>query len=358
MTHEIFGDRYAQGYGKTPPVHNITGLVRVEDGMTPQEALVAAGADFSIEKDRLGRMHNGTFIPTPGEYALVRRHGDDDIGEVLGTVGERYEAIGPRQVVEAFSALDFKLTHLGMYQRDFLMVYDVGRFDLAGDLVINSLVIRAPQGGNGSVSAMFTPCRMRCANQLVVAARMATFNIGISHVGNVDQKLYLARYIVGRVEAAQRETTEAFQAMMNRVLIEDEIDRIIEAAWPDPPLPDDVSIFNEIRAGNPDETEDEFLQLKERHDRALERYEAVKVRLNRFRDGARQMLELANQEFVDEGRPDLQNTAWAVWAGGVAATSTWRNGSSDSVDYSTLFSTRAKEVQSAFDVAMDIIKNN
>lgn len=349
----LFGERYRTGYGTRPAAQNVMGLVAVRD-QDPFEALAQARCDFSIEKEPLGRMCGSRFIPTPGQYALVRRdRGDADHGEVLGTVGTQYTAIGPRQVVQAFQGLEYPLTHLGMYQGDFIMTYEVNQLDVAGDPVMTTLIVRAPQDGGGAVSVLFSPVRLFCANQLILAAKMASFSMNIAHVGDVDLSLSLARYVMGRVEAAKRETYEVFDRMARRRLVEEEIDQIIEAAWPYPALPEHVRVFNEIQALGAEEDQEEYQQLEARAYRSLGRWEETRRHMDRFREGARQMLARTNEEV-----PALADTAWAVWAGGVAATAAWRNGRDHSVDYSILFGDRAGEVRRAFDAAVDLLAVN
>ena len=85
----------------------------------------------------------------------------------------------------------------------------------------------------------------------------------------------------------------------------------------------------------------------------MARWEETRRHMDRFREGARQMLARTNEEV-----PALADTAWAVWAGGVAATAAWRNGRDHSVDYSILFGDRAGEVRRAFDAAVDLLSAN
>lgn len=351
---DIFGKRMEQ-YGVESALARIKGLQVVEgQGMTAVEATRAVGADFTISKLPVGFQLGDQFVRT-GDYALVRTFDEGTQPAPLGIVGDDYTPVQNLDIAEVFHQLQYPVWAAGAPKdgREFMLVFDVGRWDLGGDPIDDYLIVHAPQDGSGSVRAALTPVRVFCMNVLVHAMAKATFKVNIPHTRNIDERLVIARYILGQVEQARAATTEAFDALTRRVLVEDEIAAIVEAAWPYPDKPDTVRDFDHLLEAGQYDADDEDFHLFESH--ALAAKEAWSYRCERqdaFRAGAYQMIS----KVAEELDPSLRGTAWHIW-NGVTATADWRSGGS-TVDHAAVFGFRAREKSKAFAVAMELASQN
>jgi phage/plasmid-like protein (TIGR03299 family) len=195
MAHNIF--RSNMFYVGEKPWHGIG--TKLDSPATAREAIIAAGINYSINKEPL--VHNG--IRVPDKFANVRRSVDGNA--VLGIVGSRYRVI---QNIDAFRFFDNivgdgqAIYHtagaLGQGERIWILA------KLPNDLVIGRedivekyLVLMNSHDGSSTLRLYFTPVRVVCENTLNMSLGDASSGISIPHVGNIGREIEEARRILG-----------------------------------------------------------------------------------------------------------------------------------------------------------------
>lgn len=166
----------------------------VDDYLTAEESLKAAGLDWTVTKEPV-YLANGKTIPR--KFATVRSSDN----RALGIVGNHYV---PFQNEDAFSFLD-TLTDSGdlMFETagaigNGAWVWVMAKFPsgiLIGgvDPVDLYLLVSNRHDGYGSITAAVTPTRVVCSNTLNFALKGAKREWRVRHVSNVEAKIQEAR---------------------------------------------------------------------------------------------------------------------------------------------------------------------
>ena len=203
MAHEIDFSTGKAGiaYSGKTPWHELG--TKFDDLMTSQEALDAAGLNFTVSKIPVGFAHpeTGETVMVDDRYATVRT----DTFAGLGTVGKSYQ---PIQNKDAFNFMD------GLVETG-----DV-RYEVAGslyggkrvwmlaklpsqtvishdDVTDHYLLLSNGHDGQRGCSVAFTTVRVVCANTLRMADERLKHQIKIRHSGSIQTKLDDAKVVLG-----------------------------------------------------------------------------------------------------------------------------------------------------------------
>ncbi|QDP63057.1 MAG: hypothetical protein GOVbin1923_50 [Prokaryotic dsDNA virus sp.] len=197
----------------------------VENALTAEEAIVAAGLDWNVGLQKMFADYDktGEHIEIPNNFAVVR----DDTKAVLGVVGNQYtcfqnaqamtlldEVAGPGRMVHYHTAgslyggkrvwLLAKLTNLTIEP-------------VPNDRVDLYIVLMKGHDGKFGVKVFFTPVRVVCANTMGAALSMARSDhsamVKLKHRKNIFSKADEARKILGLAY----EQGERWSDMMNNL---------------------------------------------------------------------------------------------------------------------------------------------
>lgn len=185
MAHEVevINGVAQMAYVGQKPWHGLG--VQVADDLTPEQIMIAAGLDWSVEKIPAMIDYNGQMIPT-GWEALVR----DSDGSILTQVGEGWNPVQNSEAFEFFNdfidAGDMKMDTAGSL-KDGRIVWALAKindsFELFdGDKVEGYLLFSNPHQYGQSINIRFTPIRVVCNNTLTLSLKTASAsNAKISH---------------------------------------------------------------------------------------------------------------------------------------------------------------------------------
>lgn len=167
----------------------------IQEAVTAEEALVAAGLNWRIEGkpvyDGHGRAISG--------YRVNVRTSDDS---VLGIVSSRYSIV---QNEDAFTFLDSLTKDQLKYEtagslRGGKQIWLLGKMpdcEIAGDKVEPYICFTNSHDGTGSVRCCMTPIRVVCNNTLNYAFKEAARTWAAPHRGNLANKMQEARAVLG-----------------------------------------------------------------------------------------------------------------------------------------------------------------
>jgi phage/plasmid-like protein (TIGR03299 family) len=178
------------------------GTVLDQDYMTTQEAITAAGLEWTVEQHPITTTVEGVPVAVESHVANVR----SDTGTVLGVVGSGYV---PTQNTEAFAFVDDLLG--GEVQYDVAgslkggkTVWMVAKLDrdllVAGDQderIDPYIVLANGHDGMMSLTVYCTPVRVVCQNTLTWSLRSAQRMWKARHTRNVKSKVDAARHTLG-----------------------------------------------------------------------------------------------------------------------------------------------------------------
>lgn len=190
---------------------------RLETAPTTQEAYIASGLNWKVERHPLVFHKDGTVFET-SEFALVR---DKDM-RVLGVCRERYNIF---QNEEALNWCD-PLIESGFWTYDTAgalkngeicwVLLKQGEIEIVKKDVINQfLLLLWSHDGSKSIQIMPTSVRVVCNNTLQVALREAEFKSKIKHTSNMKLRLEEVRKIYSESSKSFENQVEAFKKMLD-----------------------------------------------------------------------------------------------------------------------------------------------
>src|SRR6266446_3388621 len=177
-----------------------TGVILEEPPKTIDEALVASGLDWEVEK-------TGIYVPKARptalrefqeveDYFAIRRM---DTGAILGVVGGRYE---PLQNIQAFQFLDIlsgsemhfeTAGSINIGRKVWVLANLPDYIEVGGDLTNCYVLISNGHDGKNAVQILMTPIRVVCQNTLSLAISKAKRAFALRHTGDPMARLHEAR---------------------------------------------------------------------------------------------------------------------------------------------------------------------
>lgn len=216
-------------YVRKAPWHGLG--TRVEEALTSEEALDAAGLDWNVIQRKL-YTENG--FPVKGYFANVR----DSDDRVLGVVTKRYQIVQNR---EAFAFTDELLGKGVRYEtagslRDGRKVWILARlpkpYRMAEDKVMPYLVFSNAHDGTGSIKVAMTPIRVVCNNTLNLALRTADRIWTAKHTGNMESKLEDARMTLFMAEDYMNELCKEADVLNKKQVSDAAVEEYIKQILP------------------------------------------------------------------------------------------------------------------------------
>lgn len=220
---------------------------------TAQEAMVAAGANWRVDRYKLECVSDaGVREPVPGAFCFKR----SDTGKQLAVRSDVFTII---QNEDAFGWFD-PLIKAGVATYETAGVLRGGRqvwvlaklteqFDVNGDPVDPYVLLANSHDGSLALSSMLQPIRVVCRNTLNMALHTSyrrdhKYGVGydvkqhavrIRHVPNAKEQLDQAREVLGLTRKQVAETAEAFRRLANTDATAARVDAFLEAVFPKDP---------------------------------------------------------------------------------------------------------------------------
>lgn len=153
--------------------------------------LKEADLDYNAVAQDLFIKHEGKEILVPNRKMIVR----EDTMQMFGTVSDRYQICQNRDALDFVKFIDdLELVKAGSTSTGY--VYMIGRLpeiNVLGDSIRPHLIFQNSHDGSGSVKATICLLRIVCQNQFVSTFKESPATISISHLGNMNEKLVVAK---------------------------------------------------------------------------------------------------------------------------------------------------------------------
>jgi len=249
MSHQI----NTMMYVRDVPWHGLG--KRLEKQATSEEAIVAAGLNFAVEKYPMRAVINAKtneVVPVPGKFATVRT----DSNDVLGVVGSRYHVIQNKDAFRFFDALVGEgeamyetAGALGLGERIWILAKLPGFIKVHGnDIVDKYLLLSNSHDGSSIVRAKLTPIRVVCNNTLSMALRGAEQEVHVRHTASAEDRMEAAHKVLGLSNALYSDLQEIFQKMALVKVTDKQLLEYVKTLIPDNDKADNHTRTNNIRA--------------------------------------------------------------------------------------------------------------
>lgn len=216
-------------YTREKPWHGLG--VRVENALSSQDALVAAGLDWDVEQRKI-YTEDGYAIS--GYFANVRSSDH----HALGVVTKRYKIV---QNHEAFAFTDALLGKGVRYEtagslkggrKTWILARLPKQYRLAEDVTIPYLVFSNSHDGSAAIKVAMTPVRVVCNNTLNLALDNADRIWSANHTGDIDSKLEDARMTLFMAENYMNELAKESTRLSRKKVSDAEVEEYIKMLLP------------------------------------------------------------------------------------------------------------------------------
>lgn len=251
MGHEIesiawYGERPWHGLG--------TGVAHC---MTSEEAIVAAGLNWEVEKQNLFVKQRQAVVTIPDGEAVTSEEAAKVAGDIivevpdffavvrktdnkpLGVVGSRYT---PLQNKDAFAFFDELVgVKEAIYETAgslrggkiiWIMCKLPGQIGWAEDPIEQWLVLSNAHDGSRQLFLMISPIRVVCMNTLNVAIQSATESIEIRHTSGILDRVVDAREALGIIQEYFQDMDGMLKKLKGRTLNEAQIKSYVYSLFP------------------------------------------------------------------------------------------------------------------------------
>lgn len=238
MSHELeIIDGNAQMFyrGETP-WHKLGTFIEPEKELTSEDAIVAAGLDWSVETQPL-YLADGTLAPS---RAVVRT----DRNDILGVVGKGYT---PLQNKKAFDFFDpFIQSGQAAFEtagslRGGKRVWVLAKLSgetlrIKGDDIVDKYILLSnSHDGTMAVRAGFTPIRVVCANTMAMAHQKGTSSlIRINHGRNVEENVEKVREIMNLANQQFEATAEQYRFLASKQVNQKDLETLVKLVFTGP----------------------------------------------------------------------------------------------------------------------------
>lgn len=310
---------------KEPAWHRLGKVL--DEPLTAQRAIVEAGLDFEVEKQKLF-LENG--IQAEGAFATMRM----DNNTQLGIVGSRYEVLQNKDafgffdtIVDAKEAIYETAGVLGKGEKIWIMAKLPERFTIAGaeDEIQTYVVLMNSHDMSTPIVAFTTHVRVVCSNTLNAALGRTSNKVSIRHTASAEAQLSTAHEILGITDQLTEEMKIIWGEMSKKEVTDKFVEDFLEDLLPIP---------------EPSENEDKV----KRTPRVL-RYRAE--------------LKQAFVQGAGQDMPGVRDTAWGLYNGTtfwIDHIKNYRNGDSGRLN-ATWLGTGADLRQKAFDSIVEYTFN-
>ncbi len=268
--------------------------VELPECPTSEEAIVAAGLDWNVEKKPI---FNASGSQIEGYFANTR----DKDNSVLGIVSDRYEII---QNSEAFAFTDSLVGEGLTYStagslRNGKCIWLLGKLPeerILDDTVVPYICFTNSFDGSGAVQCIMTPTRVVCQNTLNLALSRARRKWSARHLGNLQSKLYEAQVTLGLAQEYMSELNVVCENLAEEKISDAEVENMLDMMYP-------------VDENTSDRQKNRIVELKDNFFYCLNQDDIKKFR------GTRYSVVMAATDFADHSEPtrktaNFQSNRW------------------------------------------------
>ncbi len=349
--HEIFGERF---YSRQKAAwHRLGETFDLDADVSVTDAVGKTAAGIEIDAVPLKYVYEGEAHETEQRAIIRKPTTDDPEPRVFGFASENWHVAQYLDYAKALDPLSetFPVETCGVL-RDGETLFLALRGDSFAvqsvDEIENYFVCVLSQVPGKGHRLLFTPRRVVCQNTLSLGIRQATINLRIPHTGDPTRMVAFAAQLVTEMTRATEKVEAYFEAMAKVKVGEEGLDKLLRAAFPEPPVPAKVRLWQNL-------SPQQIAVMKESRlnsaildaERAMESWVVASDRVLKIRGGARVLY----QKFNDE-HPAFAGSVWAAY-NACTETSDWRKGRGN-VAESVLFGPRSQEKVRAFKAALEL----
>jgi phage/plasmid-like protein (TIGR03299 family) len=232
MAHEleIVNGQAQMFYRGESPWHRLGRQIPLEERLTSDQAIIAAGLNWSVDTKPLF-LDNGMIAPA---NATVR----SDNGAILGVVGKDYK---PLQNLNAFKFFDnFIESNQAQYEtagslRDGKRVWVLAKINAdidvvkGNDILERYVLLSNSHDGTTAVRAGFTNIRVVCQNTLTLSHSSANSRlIRVRHGRNVRENLDKVAEIMNLANREFEATLEQYKFLANREINSTDLEKYVK----------------------------------------------------------------------------------------------------------------------------------
>jgi len=188
--------------------------------------LKAADLDYeAVARDLYVDDDHGNKLLVPGRKMIVR----EDTNQMFGIVSDRYQICQNRDALDFVQYIDgIELMKAGsVYDGTVYMIGQLPEVTILDDAIRPNLIFSNSHDGSSSIKATICMLRLVCQNQFVAAFKDSPATMKISHLGNMEEKLAVAKetmlqvfnYLVNfKAEATELATAKLTPTKFNKIL--------------------------------------------------------------------------------------------------------------------------------------------
>lgn len=347
--HNLFGDRF---FGRTGPGWHEIGFTdpRITKCLT---AVKKAKLDYNIFLAPMKADTGAGLVDVSNKMVILREPTHDD--PEYAAFGYASPEYGIMQNVDIAKAMD-ELTDvwpcetvgaLGKGETIFITL-DAGERQIKGETIRQYFLVTDTRDGGTSLKIAFTPVRVVCQNTLVTGLRSALISLSMEHTTSLGISFESRMSLIKKLETSQDRTMEAFDLMAKTSLKKNDLEFILNAAYPMPKKPAKAAIVDDFTS---EADIAEIGALYAEATQAVALWEYYCQRSLTLKDAATELFKKFNDEF-----PKTANTAWAAY-NAVTESADWRKGA-ESVPVSAIWGPRGAEKKRAFAAAQSVVVKN
>ncbi len=349
--HEIFGNRF---YSRQKAAwHGLGETFALDERVSVVDAVSKTAVGIEIDAVPLKYVYEGQAYETDHRAIIRKPTADDPEPRVFGVATEQWHVAQYLDYARALDPLSetFPVETCGVLKGGETLFLSLRGSAFAVrdvDEIENYFVCVLSHVPGSGHRVLFTPRRVVCQNTLTLGVRQATINLRVTHTGDPTGTVAFAAQLVTEMTRATEKVAAYFEAMAKTPVGDEGLDRLLKAAFPEPPVPAKVRLFQNL-------TPQQIAVMKNSRlnqaildaERGMEAWVLATDRVRTIRDGARVLYARFNDE-----HPGFARTVWAAY-NACTETSDWREGKGD-VNHSVVFGPRAQEKVRAFKAALEL----
>ena len=310
--HEIFGNRF---YSRQKAAWHCLGeTFNLGEEVSVTDAVGKTAVGVEIDAVPLTYVYEGEAHETEQRAIIRKPTPDDPEPRVFGFASENWHVAQYLDYARALDPLSetFPVETCGVLKGGetlFLALRGDCFAVRSVDEIENYFVCVLSQVPGKGHRILFTPRRIVCQNTLSLGIRQATINLRVPHTGDPTRMVAFAAQLVAEMTRATEKVEAYFEAMAKAPASEEGLDKLLRAAFPEPPVPAKVRLWQQV-------TPQQIAVMKESRlnsaildaERAMESWVVASDRALKIREGARVLYAKFNDE-----HPQFARTVWAAY---------------------------------------------
>lgn len=273
----------------------------------------------------------------------------------LNTVTVKYVPITNLELCEALDANGvsavWPVESLGYLGKGdvFFITFDAGMWHVKGDEQQSYLFVVNSLSGHTGLQMGVTDVRMVCQNTVRLGLERATIKVNIPHTSGAKDNLAFWSSIVPDFKQVQERNRQVWERLAEYRISQEETAQVFEAAWPEPPVPDTVTMLSALQDAALDGDKQARLEA------AQARWDDRVRRVTLAREAAWELLGKTNDEIAQR---ELAGTAY-VAVNVVSELANyrrgWLKGDAAKLPTSILTGDRQQEINRGFAKAFELV---